>query len=147
MKKSIAILGSTGSIGTQTLKIIDKKKNKFQVFLLSANKNIIEIIRQINKYKPKIFLISNYEIYKKIKTKYKFKNIKLINKINNLKIKKKIDITISAIPGIIGLAPTLLFAEWSKKLLIANKESIICGWNLIKNSAKKKKNQNHTDRL
>ena len=115
MKKTIAILGSTGSIGTQTLKIIDKKKNNFKIFLLSANKNIIEINRQINKYNPQYFLISEYEIYKKIKNKCKFKKIKIINKINDLKIKKKIDITVSAIPGITGLPPTLLFTEFSKK--------------------------------
>ena len=139
MKKTIAILGSTGSIGTQTLKIIDKKKNNFKIFLISANKNIIEINRQINKYNPQYFLISEYKIYKKIKNKCKFKKIKIINKINDLKIKKKIDITVSAIPGITGLPLTLLFTEFSKKLLIANKESIICGWNLIEGIAKKNK--------
>ncbi len=139
MRKSITILGSTGSIGKQTLKIVSKKKNNFQIFLLSANKNIMEIKRQISKYNPKNFLISEYKIYKKIKNQYKFKKIKIINKINELKIKKKIDITISAIPGISGLGPTLFFTKHSKKLLIANKESIICGWNLIHSIAKKNK--------
>ena len=136
MRKSITILGSTGSIGKQTLKIVSKKKNNFQIFLLSANKNIMEIKRQISKYNPKNFLISEYKIYKKIKNQYKFKKIKIINKINELKIKKKIDITISAIPGISGLGPTLFFTKHSKKLLIANKESIIAD-ELIHSIAKK----------
>ena len=59
MKKSISILGSTGSVGVSTLSIIDKKKNYFKVHLLSANKNFNLIEKQIKKYKPKIFVITN----------------------------------------------------------------------------------------
>ena len=139
MKKTIAILGSTGSIGLQSLEIIKKKKNFFNIFLLSANRNITEINKQIIKYKPKYFLISDYESFKKIKKKYKKKKIIIINDIENLKIKKKIDITISAIPGITGLRPTVSIIKFSKKILIANKESVICGWNLIRNTAIKYK--------
>ena len=60
----------------------------------------------------------------------------ILNNFRLLKINNKIDITISAIPGIAGLAPTLILIK-SKKLLIANKESIICGWEIIKKEAKK----------
>ena len=60
MKKKISILGSTGSIGLTTLKIIDKKKNFFKpLYLLSANKNYKLICKQIKKYKPKYFLIND----------------------------------------------------------------------------------------
>ena len=59
MKIKISILGSTGSIGSTTLKIIDKKKSSFSVFLLSSNKNYKIICEQIDKYKPKFFIISN----------------------------------------------------------------------------------------
>ena len=59
--------------------------------------------------------------------------------INSIKFKNKSDITITAIPGIEGLYPTLLMVKKSKKLLIANKEAIICGWNLIKTLASKNK--------
>ena len=79
MKKIISILGSTGSIGQQSLKIISKKKNIFQIYLLSANKNLNEIKKQILKYKPKYFMISNYETYKKIKKNHNNKKIKIIN--------------------------------------------------------------------
>ena len=89
MKKTISILGSTGSIGQQTLKIIEKKKFFFDIFLLSADKNFNEINRQIIKYNPKFFLVSNYEIYKKIKKKYKNRKINIINNLKDLKIKKK----------------------------------------------------------
>ncbi len=139
MKKTISILGSTGSIGQQSLKIIEKKKFFFDIFLLSADKNFNEINRQIIKYNPKFFLVSNYEIYKKIKKKYKNRKINIINNLKDLKIKKKMNITISAIPGIIGLIPTLFFIKFTKKMLIANKESVICGWNLIEKKSLKYK--------
>ena len=84
-------------------------------------------------------MISNYETYKKIKKNHNNKKIKIINNLDNLRIKKKIDICISAIPGVTGLKPTISIIKFSKKLLIANKESIICGWRLIEIEAKRYK--------
>jgi 1-deoxy-D-xylulose-5-phosphate reductoisomerase len=139
MKKKISILGSTGSIGLSTLSIIDKKKNLFTISLLSANKNYNLIIKQIKKYKPEYFVISNKLIFEKVKNKFKNNKIKVFNNFNFLNSKKKIDITISAIPGISGLLPTIIMIKNSKKLLIANKEAIICGWSLINKEAKKNK--------
>ena len=139
MRQRISILGSTGSIGLQSLDIISKKNNSFIIYLLSANKNQNEICKQIIKHKPKYFVISYYDIFKRIKKKFKNNKTKIINSIENIKIKKKLDISISAIPGIVGLKPTISIIRFSKKLLIANKESIICGWNLIENEAKKYK--------
>ena len=132
MKISISILGSTGSIGKTALKIIDKKKNNFFVNLLSANKNFTLISNQIKKYKPKIYVITNKDIYKKIKKKFNKSKTKIKNDFESLKSNlKPSDITISAIPGIAGLEPTINMIKRSKKLLIANKESIICGWSII----------------
>ena len=138
-KKTIAILGSTGSIGQSTLEIV-KKSNKFKVELLFANKNYLKIINQIIFFKPRIFIVNNKNIYLKIKKKYLNKKIIILNNIENIqKYINKIDITVSAIPGIAGLEPTILFAKISKKILLANKEAIICGWDLIKkNSARYK---------
>ena len=67
------------------------------------------------------------------------KKIIIINNINSFSLKNKIDVTISAIPGVEGLETTLLMTKLSKKILIANKESVICGWNLLKKIAKKNK--------
>jgi 1-deoxy-D-xylulose-5-phosphate reductoisomerase len=139
MKKTISILGSTGSIGLTTLDIINNKKNYFQIELLSANKNFNLICKQIKNYNPKIFVITNLTIFKAVKKKYKKKKIKIINNFDSVSFKKKLDITISAIPGIVGLLPTLKMIKLSKKLLIANKESVICGWNLIKQKSIKYK--------
>ena len=139
MKKIISILGSTGSIGLSALKIVDKKKSIFEINLLSANKNYKSICTQIKKYKPKIFVITNAQIYQKIKIKFKKSKTNIFQDFRNIIKIKKNNITISAISGIAGLQPTLKMMPFTKNLLIANKESIICGWDLIKLSAKKQK--------
>jgi 1-deoxy-D-xylulose-5-phosphate reductoisomerase len=135
--KTIALLGSTGSIGQTTLEII-KKTKKFKVILIIANSNYLKILSQIKIFKPKIVVINDLKTYLKIKKNIRYKNIIIINNIINLnKLIKKIDITVSAIPGIAGLEPTLAFTRLSKKVLLANKESIVCGWSLIKKEALK----------
>ncbi len=139
MKKNISILGSTGSVGLTALKIIDKKKKLFNIFLLSADKNYNLIVKQIKKYKPKFFVINNLLVFNKIKKKFRKKNIKILNSFEEIIFNNKIDLCILAIPGIAGLKPTISQIKYCKKILIANKESIICGWNLIKKLAKKNK--------
>ena len=136
MKQTISILGSTGSIGQTTLSIVKRKKKSFKINILSANKNYSLICQQIREFKPNIFVITDNEVFKKVKKKFNRK-IKLLNSFDYLKVKTKSDITVSAIPGLSGLRPTIIMTKLSKKILVANKESVICGWNLIKNSAKK----------
>ena len=141
MKKKIAILGSTGSIGKSTLEIV-KRSTKFRVQLLATNKNFFEITRQIKFFKPNVIIIINKNIYLKVKKKYQNQRFIILNSFENIKkYIKKIDVTISAIPGIAGLEPTILFTQISKKILIANKEAIICGWHLIKKNALKFKSE------
>ena len=137
MMNFISVLGSTGSIGLSVLTILKKEKS-FTPYLFSANKNYNLICKQIKQFKPKYFLIYDDKIFNKIKKKFKYSKTKIINKlkIKNFKISQ---ITIMAIPGIAGLSPTLLMIKKSKKILLANKESIICGWNLIKNTSLKHK--------
>ena len=137
MRNFISVLGSTGSIGSSVLKIL-KKKNSFTPYLFSANKNYDLICKQVRQFKPKYFLISDDKIFNKVKKKFKFSKTKIIN---NLKIKKfkTSQISIMAIPGIAGLNPTLTMVKKSKKILLANKESIVCGWKLIKNASLKHK--------
>jgi len=130
--KTIAILGSTGSIGGSALEIV-KKTKKFKVILIFANSNYLKIIQQIKFFKPKIVIINNHKVYNKIKFQKFIKKTIILNNIKSIeKYIKKVDITISAIPGIAGLVPTLTFIKLSKKMLLANKESIVCGWKLIK---------------
>ncbi len=138
MKKFISILGSTGSIGLNVLNIINKKKNKFKINILAADKNFKLICSQIKEYKPQIFIVNDPKIYQKVKNRFKNYKTEIINKINsNLKIFNKSDISVAAIPGIAGLYPTIEIVKKSKKVLIANKESVVCGWDIIKKCAKK----------
>ena len=131
MKKFISILGSTGSVGLNTLKIINRKKKYLKPYLFSSNKNYNLICHQIKKYKPIIFLINDEKVFKKVKKKFIRSRTKIINNLQTSDLKKISDITVLAISGIAGLSPTLLMIKKNKKILIANKESIICGWNLI----------------
>ena len=138
MKKKIAILGSTGSIGRTSLNIFQKNLKEFNITLLSANSNYSSINSQIKKYKPKYFIINNVNVFNKIKNRYKKKKIKIYNKFSDLPRKKiQFDITISAIGGIAGLEPTIKFISLSKKILLANKETVICGWHIIEKLCKK----------
>jgi len=106
--------------------------------MLAADKNFRLICNQIKIFRPSTFIINNPTILKKVKKKFKGKNIKIVNfdEINKV-VQKKIDITVAAIPGIAGLHPTIEMVKKSKKVLLANKESIICGWSIINDVAKK----------
>ena len=142
MKKKIIILGSTGSIGQNTLKIIESNKNNFQVVLLSTNKNFNRIFKQAKKFKVKNIIINNFNQYLKAKEKFKRSNIRIFNKFDHIdKIIKKSNIYYSmiAISGLDGLKPTLQLTKYSKNLAVVNKEALICGWSLIKKDLKKYK--------
>jgi len=135
-KKKICILGSTGSIGQTTLEIILKNKKDFDVVLLSGNNNIKLLISQAKKFKPKYIYYNNFFFKEKIKTFCKNNNIYFIDDLNLLK-KIKFDVTVAAISGVAGLLPTINIIKFSKKILIANKESVICGWQFILKELKK----------
>ncbi|MFL2901483.1 MAG: 1-deoxy-D-xylulose-5-phosphate reductoisomerase [Candidatus Pelagibacter sp.] len=139
MMKKIAILGSTGSIGETTLKIIKKDKKNFKINLLTTNRNINKIFKQAKDFRVKNIIISDLSSYKKAKIKFKRSNINIYNSFDSLNkiIKTKNDLVMSSITGLNGLLPTLKSIKHTKKILIANKESIICGWNLINKELKK----------
>jgi len=141
MKTKIAILGSTGSIGKTTVNIIKNDKKNFDVILLTTNTNYVEILKQVSILKPRNLVINNSKFYEKTKKKLKKKKIKIFSSLKYfLKTNKyKIDYTMSAISGIEGLDPTLNIIKYTKKIAIANKESLICGWNLIEKELKKNK--------
>ena len=141
MKKKIAIIGSTGSIGKTTFNIIKKNKKNFEVVLLTTNKNIKEIINQTNQLKVKNVLVCSKPHYFILKKKLKNKNIRIFNNFNDLNkiIKKKLDYTMCSITGLAGLKPTIDCIQFTKTIAIANKESIICAWNLIQKKITKYK--------
>ena len=141
MKKRIAILGSTGSIGKTLLKIIEKDKKNFQIILLTANKNYKLVIDQAKKFNVKNIIVSDYQNYlkaKKILLKRKINIYNNFDKIDKI-FTKKIDYAMCSIVGIEGLLPTIKIIKYTNKIAIANKEAIICGWNLIKKEIDKYK--------
>ena len=133
MKKKIVILGSTGSIGKSLLKIIKKDKKNFEIKLLSAKSNYRELLKQAKLFNVKNIIITDkksFQIASKIRL---YKNINIYNNFKELKkiLNTKVDYTMSSIIGLDGLKPTIDLIMYTKKIAIANKESIVCGWSLI----------------
>tara|TARA_B100001248_G_scaffold20943_1_gene14072 strand:- start:3738 stop:4907 length:1170 start_codon:yes stop_codon:yes gene_type:complete len=139
MKKKIIILGSTGSIGKTVLKNINNQN--FKIILLSTNKSVKKLFKQAILYKVKNVIIEDEQRFKSNKYLFYRNNINAYHGLKNIKkiIKVKSDYCVNSISGINGLKPTLDVIPLTKNILIANKESIICGWNLIKIKLKKNK--------
>ena len=138
MKRKIAILGSTGSIGKTLIEIIKKDKKNFEVILLTAHKSYKEILKQAKILQVKNLIITDKKSYLNL-SKNKLGKIKIYNNYDtfNKIFKKKIDYVMSSISGINGLVPTIKIIRFTKKIAIANKEAIICGWHLIKKDLKR----------
>jgi len=141
MKKKIVILGSTGSIGKILVNLISKDKKNFDVKFLSANKNYKNLLNQAKLLNVKNLIITDKKSYLLLSRLNKNKKINIYNDFNSVKkiIPTKVDYCMCAISGLAGLQPTYEMIKYTKTLAIANKESIICGWNLIKKEIKKNK--------
>ena len=140
--KKIAIFGSTGSIGSTLLNIIKKDKKTFNIKLLTANKNYKKLIKQAKYFNVKNVIITDNKAF--LITTNLLKNTKIkvhknFDSLNKIFKKKKIDYVMCAISGFQGLKPTLDIIKYTETIAIANKESIICGWNLIKKNLNKYK--------
>ena len=144
MKKKIAILVSTGFIGKSIIHILKKDKKNIEIKLLTANKNIKEIIRQTKTFKVENIVILDNKNFELANSIFKNKKINIYNNfdsINKMFKNKKIDYTMNAISGLDGLDPTLKIIKHTKEIAIANKEAIICGWPLIIKQLKKYKTE------
>jgi len=142
MKKKIGILGSTGSIGENTVKIIQNNKKDFNVIFLSTNTNVKKLLKQSLILKPKFVIIFDKKKYLKNEKKFITKKIKVFNSFKELKkklVKRKIDYIMCAITGLAGLDSTVNCIDITKNIAIANKESIICAWSLIEKKLKRSK--------
>ena len=141
MKKKIVILGSTSSIGKSLLNIIRKDKKNLKIELLTANTNYKDLINQAKQFDVKNIVITDPNSFLKTKFICKNKKINIYQNFDNLKkiLPKKVDYVMSAISGISGLLPTYKIINRTKLIAIANKETIVCGWPLIKKELKKNK--------
>ncbi len=144
MKKKIAILGSTGFIGKNTINILKKDINNIEIVLLTGNKNIEELIKQANIFSVKNLIITDKKKFELARSNLKNKKINIYSNFDSMqKIfkNKKIDYVMNSISGLDGLDPTLKIIKHTKKIAIANKEAIICGWPLIALQLKKNKSE------
>ena len=139
MRKNIAIIGSTGSIGKTLLSLVNHKN--YKIVLLAANRNYKNLLKQAVKYRVKNLIITDPVSYVKVLKFNKSKTIKIYNNFEHLNkiLKKKLDYVMSSFSGINGLEPTFKLIKHTKTIAIANKESIICAWPLLKKELKKNK--------
>ena len=134
MKKGIAILGSTGSIGTQTLEVISEHKNLFSVEVLTANNNCDLLIEQAKKYKPNAVVIVNRDKYDKVNSELFKLGIKVYTgqkSLEQIVESEKINIVLTALVGYSGLTPTINAIKHGKKIALANKETLVVAGDLI----------------
>ena len=143
MKKGIAILGSTGSIGTQALGVISATPNIFSIELLSAHSNTKLLLEQINQYKPKFVVITDKKAFKIVSKIILDSNTQvLFGEKNLLQLleKPEIEIVLNAVVGFAGLKPLIHSIKHKKQILLANKESIVIAGEIVMSLAKKNNN-------
>ncbi len=134
MPEKIVLLGSTGSIGTQTLDIISKYPEKFTVEVLIAGNNFDLLIRQALKYHPDSVVIANADHYLQLKEGLQNTNIKVYagaEAIEQVVTSSAIDVVIASIVGYSGLRPTIAAIKAGKKIALANKETLVVAGEII----------------
>lgn len=141
-KKVISILGSTGSIGTQTLDVVRKNPEMFKIEGISTNKNIELLSEQIHEFKPNIVTIFNEEAYKDFLNKkedfdYDFEVHTGLDGLVKISSSKTIDTLVTAVVGMIGLVPTIEAIRNSTTIALANKETLVTAGKIVMSEAKK----------
>ena len=120
-KKQIAILGSTGSIGTQALEVIDDNSSLFEAYALTANNQVDLLIEQARKYKPEVVAIANEAHYAKLKSALSDLPVKVFagdNAIAQIAEMEPVDIVLTAMVGYSGLKPTIHAVKAGKKIAL-----------------------------
>ena len=133
-KKQIAILGSTGSIGTQALEVINEHSDLFEVEVLTANNNSALLIEQAKKFKPNTVVITNEDKYKEVDDALFDLGIKVFAGAQSLEEVvegENIDIVLTALVGYSGLKPTIRAIKAKKNIALANKETLVVAGDLI----------------
>ena len=140
-KRKVAILGSTGSIGTQALEVIDEQSDLFEVEILTANRNADLLIQQAKKYKPNSVVIVDDSQYKKVKDALWDDGISVyvgVEALEQVVEFKEVDIVLTALVGYAGLKPTIAAINAGKTIALANKETLVVAGELITKLAKEK---------
>ncbi len=139
--KKITVLGSTGSIGTQTLDVVDRQNDKFEVCGLAANRNVKLLSEQIRKYKPKKAAIFDETLYNDLKSAVSDCDTEILcgsDGVREVAAHTGADIALSAIVGIAGLLPTLDAIDNGIDIALANKETLVTAGSLVTDKIRKK---------
>lgn len=139
MKKQIAILGSTGSIGTQALQVIEEHSDLYEPYVLTANNRVEELILQARKYNPEAVVIANEKLYPRLKEALSDLPIKVYagtDAICQIVGEAPIDIVLTAMVGYAGLKPTINAIRARKTIALANKETLVVAGDLINELAR-----------
>ena len=141
MQKKIALLGSTGSIGLQTLQVVDMFPDQFKIVSIATGGNRIDLIeKQITKYNPQVVSITNEESAKKIKAKFEGTQTKVLSGLEGTveaSVIEDVDIVVAAISGAAGLVPTLAAVKSGKDIALANKETLVAAGSLVMEEVRK----------
>lgn len=133
-KQTVAILGSTGSIGTQTLDVIDRHSELFEVYALTAHSNIDLLVKQAKKYRPEVVAIADERHYKTLREALDGLPVKVFagaDSICQIAAMSPIDTVVTAMVGYSGLLPTVRAIEAGKKIALANKETLVVAGELV----------------
>lgn len=139
--KKIALLGSTGSIGTQTLDVVRHYPNDFQVTALAASSNITRLEEQIREFKPKMAVVFNEAKALELKHNIRDLEVEVLSGMDGLlaaATEESADIVLTAVVGMIGIRPTIAAIEAGKDIALANKETLVTAGHLIMPLAKEK---------
>jgi len=142
MKRKLAILGSTGSIGTQALDVVRQHPDRFEVYAITANNNLDLLIDQAREFQPEVVVIANEEKYQSLKDALSDLPIKVWggnDSIAQVVQSEPIDMVLTAMVGYAGLAPTIAAIEAKKPIALANKETLVVAGELITSLALKNK--------
>jgi len=132
--KNIVVLGSTGSIGKNTLKVVRNLKDKFRIIGLSSNSQWELLAEQIEEFKPHYAALGNIQLAEKLKNHVSGNRTKIItgnNCLKELAVKNDIDIVVSAVVGAVGLPAAIAAVQEGKILALANKESLVMAGNIL----------------
>ena len=138
--KNITILGSTGSIGTQSLDVIRQNRDKFNVVALSTNKNVELLYKQILEFHPKAVSVTDVNSCMKLKKMLKNESIEILcgpESLSELAAFNEADIVLTSVVGMVGLVPTLKAIEKGKEIALANKETLVAGGCVVKKALEK----------
>ena len=142
--KNIAILGSTGSIGTQALEVIGKHPDRFTVEVLTANNNTQLLVEQARQFRPNVVVIANEDKYNEVRDALASEPIKVYagaDAVAQVVSISSIDVVLTAMVGYSGLLPTINAINAGKTIALANKETMVVAGDLIAGSPRRLPNR------